>query len=216
MRRALPDLVVEASDGTRFHVHTDTLTQSSNNSFDGLLPSTHGSLTLSESPEVLDIALHILYEKAFSAPLPRLNILEDALEALVKYGAHLPILAAPPLPLYALLLQHAPSSQIETYALAAHYDLEDAAVAISAHLLAYDITELSDELSLKMGPIYMMRLVELQQLRLSALKAIVLTPPVSHLATATCGSGPELSQAWALAAIPLIWEARPSECRIQR
>ncbi|KAJ8481781.1 hypothetical protein ONZ51_g5786 [Trametes cubensis] len=138
---------------------------------------------------------------------------EAALDALIKYGLSIAQLAAPARPLYELVRSYAPYYPIEAYALATHYRLEDLAVTISAHLLAYDVTRLSDELTVKMGPVYFARLVNLQRSRITALRNIVLRPPVMHPATPTCNADNqrELSRAWAFANAEIVWNVLPSE-----
>ncbi|KAI0704092.1 hypothetical protein C8Q76DRAFT_697428 [Earliella scabrosa] len=223
---APPDIILVTSDNHRFDVHTRRLRQTSRNSFNSLLPPAHGaapvsSVTLPESSDVVDVVLHVLYGKPFltatssgptAAPsLPPLEVIDGALTALIKYGAApLPSLASPTQPLYALLLAHAPQHPIETYALAGQHALEDVAVAASAHLVSYDISSLTDDLSVQMGPAYFMRLLALQQDRLSALKHIVLVPPPSHAPTAECGAERgRLAAAWALAAAQLAFDVDP-------
>ncbi|KAJ2967884.1 hypothetical protein NUW54_g13376 [Trametes sanguinea] len=45
---------------------------------------------------------------------------------------------------------------------------------------------MSDELAIKMGPVYFSRLVNLHRARLAALRNIVLRPPAPHTPTANC------------------------------
>lgn len=125
---------------------------------------------------------------------------------LIKYGVPVRNVSLPNMPLYHLLLSHAPFHPIEAYALAAYYDLEQPAVAISSHLLAYDTCQLSDELTLKMGPVFFKRLFDLHQIRRDALKAIVLKSPQSHPPAVTCRDKDGLTTAWAHAAAKLAWD----------
>ncbi|KAH9899899.1 hypothetical protein C8Q73DRAFT_787744 [Cubamyces lactineus] len=208
----LPDLEVISPDGVHFHVHTRRLLASSSNAFGGTLAHPTYPLYLPETSVVLSIVFHVIYGMSVLPHPPPLQSTEAALDALIKYGLSTAQLAAPTLPLYELVRSYAPYYPIEAYALAAHYHLEDLAVAISAHLLAYDVTRLSDELTVKMGPIYFARLVNLQRGRISALRNIVLRPPAMHPATPTCNADNqrELSRAWAFANAEIVWNVLPN------
>ena len=88
-------------------------------------------------------------------------------------------------------------------------------MAISGHLLAYDLSRISDALSIKMGSLYLRRLLILHTSRADALKNIVLAPPSSHPPTLICAdrevSQARLTRAWAFAAAQLAWAHLPSE-----
>ena len=173
-------------------------------------------MTLTERASVLDLLIHIVYGISCTHLAPSFETVEAVLDALIKYGISPPQSACPDQPLYQLLLLHAPHRPIDAYALAGQHGLEDAAVAISAHLLAYDSSQLSDALVSKMGPVYLRRLLCLHQNRLSALKTIVLRPPEGHPPTPTCGEEAperaELAEAWAFAVAQLVWDVSPGEC----
>ncbi|KAI0335435.1 hypothetical protein GY45DRAFT_1240377, partial [Cubamyces sp. BRFM 1775] len=209
----LPDLEIIAPDGVHFHVHTSRLLAPSSNAFGGRLAHPAHPLYLPESSVVLSVVFHVIYGMSILPHPPPLQSTEAALDALIKYGLSIAQLAAAPsLPLYELVRSYAPYYPIEAYALAAHHRLEHLAVAISAHLLAYDVTRLSDELTVKMGPIYFARLVNLQRSRITALRNIVLRPPSMHPATSTCDAENqrELSRAWAFANAEIVWNVLPS------
>ncbi|KAI0779897.1 hypothetical protein C8Q74DRAFT_1367714 [Fomes fomentarius] len=210
---APPDVVLTSSDRIQFYVHRERLFRASSSAFGGLLIQHLATFTLPESCVVLDVVLHVVYGMSCVQQNPSLDTIELALHALVKYGVALRPLCGPQHPLYKLLLLHAPYRPIEVYAIAAHHKLEDAAVAVSGHLLAYDTSKLSDELTVKMGPLYFRRLLDLHQARLKALKEIVLRPPAAHRPVAKAGSGcvpGQLTQGWAFAAAQLAWDTLPS------
>lgn len=211
---APPDVVLTSSDRIQFYVHRERLFRASSSAFGGLFIQHLSTFTLPESSVVLNVVLHVVYGMSCVQQNPSLDIIELALHALVKYGVALRPLCGPQHPLYKLLLLHAPYRPIEVYAIAAHHKLEDAAVAVSGHLLAYDTSKLSDELTVKMGSLYFRRLLDLHQARLKALKEIVLRPPAAHRPVAKAGSGcvpGQLTQGWAFAAAQLAWDALPSE-----
>ncbi|KAI0642065.1 hypothetical protein C8Q79DRAFT_918549, partial [Trametes meyenii] len=208
-----PDLVITSVDGVRFHGHRSWILSLSSNDFAGHLTQATDALTLPEHAIVLDIALHVIYGIFYNSQRPPLDSTEAALSALIKYGMPVQSLSTAAYPLYQLVLSYAPHYPIEVYALAGHHDLEEPAAAISSHLLAYNLTTLSDSLAVKMGPIYFTRLYSLQRARLAALRDIVLRPPAPHPPTADCDEDKqkELGRAWAFASAEIVWNALPSK-----
>ena len=83
-------------------------------------------------------------------------------------------------PLYMLLLSSAPLYPIEIYCLAAKFNLEKLAVNSSSHLLSFPTSSITDEMALRMGAIYLKRLMCLHHGRNGALKDILLVPPPPH------------------------------------
>ena len=202
-----PDVIIVSSDGVCFYVHARSVLRFSANAFNGSLVTPVNTITVTESAAVINIVLNILCEQSCTKYKPAFD---DVVAALVKYGASLPTLAVMPQSLFALLLSQAPRHAIDAYASAGQYNLEDVAVAIFAHLLAYSLSQLTDDLVSKMGPVYLKRILGLHQERLLALKDIVLAPPAKHPATALCNAS-NLTTAWAFAAAQLVWDARPSQ-----
>lgn len=176
------------------------------------------SIDVTEPADIINLVLLLIYGFPSSELTPSLDTVEATLDALIKYGMSIQTLAAPYLPLYQAVFSHAPFRPIEAYALAAHYKLEELAVAVSSHLLSYDTSQLSDELSLKMGPVYLKRLLDLHRTRLASLKTIVLTPPARHAPIRTCDDAAqkELTTLWAYAAAELVWEASPGMDPVSR
>ncbi|KAI0633795.1 hypothetical protein C8Q77DRAFT_1209730, partial [Trametes polyzona] len=208
----LPDLVLLSSDNVTFHTHRQRLLAASNNAFGGLLAQQQASLRVPQSSAVLNVVLHLIYGMSCVHFQPALETTEAAIDALVAYGVTREDLAGSR-PLHQLILSYAPYRPIEAYALAAHHNLEDTAVAVSAHLLAYDVSKLSDELTVKMGSVYFSRLYNLQRARLAALRNIVLRPPATHPLTPICNEEiqRELARAWAFASAEIVWNALPSK-----
>ena len=123
-----------------------------------------------------------------------------------------PIWPQPP-PLSTLFLGTAPQVPIEFYALAGAYDLNHLAIPISSFLLSYSLASLTDELAVKMGPLYLKRLFFLHLGRVEALKRLLLPPPQAHGPSANCDftEQKKLTRAWALASAYLAWDVRPGE-----
>jgi len=132
-------------------------------------------------------------------------------ESLEEYGLSVRTYLAPASPLSTLFLGTAPQAPIEFYALAGAYDLNHLAIPISSFLLSYSLASLTDDLVVKMGPLYLKRLCFLHLGRIEALKRLLLPPPQPHVPTASCDftEQKKLTRAWALASAYLAWDVRP-------
>ena len=117
---------------------------------------------------------------------------------------------APLPPVQQLVLAHAPYHPIDTYALAARHGLDGAAVAASGHLLAFDLSLVTDALATAMGPVYLKRLFLLHQARRAALREILLRAPARAAAHPPC-DGRALLREWALVTASLVWDVTPGE-----
>ncbi|KAI0743344.1 hypothetical protein C8Q80DRAFT_831335 [Daedaleopsis nitida] len=204
---ALPDLTLVTTDRYAFYVHRRILFSASQNLFGGLLQAQSSLIDVPESSAEMAIVLHVSYAIPCGHLTPSLATIEKAIRALFKYSIPVQAAAARDSPLYRLVLAHAPHAAIETYALAGHYHLEDIAVAASAHLLAYDTSQLSDELSVKMGSLYFKRLFDLHRTRHDALKRIVMRPPRMHPPKLTCSRAAQeqMTTNWAHVAAEFAW-----------
>ena len=171
------------------------------------------TIPISHSSAVVNIILHAMYNLSSLHYHPTLEMVEAALDALASYGTSIQLLALPDLPLHTLIVSFAPYAPLDAYAVAAKHELENAAITISSHLLAYDLSRLPDTTVQKMGPLYLKRLVLLHQSRLAALRDIVFKAPDKHPIVPGCNE--ELQQqmlgAWAHAVAQLVWDVRPSK-----
>lgn len=133
-----------------------------------------------------------------------------------EYGLDPRTFITPARPLFGLLLAQAPVFPLESYALAARYELEDLAVSSSSHLLSMSLSSLSDEMACRIGPLYLKRLFFLHFGRCEALKRVLLSPPHPHPVTPDCDLSEQkrLTRAWALAGAYLAWEARPGTTHV--
>lgn len=191
----------------------------SDNRFNSLLPAktSRGNddigpmISVSEDSTVLNVVLHTIYNMSCNHYSPTVDTLISSVDALHKYGVSLPKCISPSTPLFHQILSIAPVAPMETYTLAAHYDLYDLAVRISSHLLAFPLPNLTDEHAVRMGPIYLKRLFFLHLGRIDALKRLLLPPPHPHAPTPACDfiEQKKLTRAWALASAYLAWDARP-------
>ena len=168
-------------------------------------------VAVSEASAVLNIILHAIYDMSCAHYSPPFPLLVNAVDCLPVYGIDPKIRITPSTPLYAILLSYAPLFPLDLYALAAAHDIYDLAVATSSHLLSFPLATLSDEMALRMGPVYLKRLFFLHFGRSDALKRVLLPPPHPHPPTQWCDftEQKKLTRAWALASAYLAWDARP-------
>lgn len=217
---ALPtDLIIVSSDSVFFYVHTHKLLAASTNGFNSLLPLKEldrpegaGNIFPSHIDSVvLNVLLHTVYNMSAVHYAPHPEAVIAAVESLEKYGLSVQTYLAPGSPLSTLFLGTAPQAPIEFYAFAGAYDLNHLAIPISSFLLSYSLASLTDELAVKMGPLYLKRLFFLHLGRVEALKRLLLPPPQAHGPTANCDftEQKKLTRAWALASAYLAWDVRP-------
>ena len=103
----------------------------------------------------------------------------------------------------------APRYPVEIYSLAAHHSLHNLATLASSHLLAYSLHTLMPEMVVKMGSVYLNKLLQLQLNRMSALRDLLTVIPVS--AHDNCLANPQ--RAWAFATLDVTRDARPGTYR---
>ncbi|KAI0677072.1 hypothetical protein C8Q78DRAFT_1073808 [Trametes maxima] len=216
-----PDLILLSSDGVFFYIHTTQALSMSNNQFNRLVPpepikskvcdDLGPVIPLPDAATVLNVVLHVMYEVSCAHYHPSLDTLITAVDAMATYGLSPKAHIAPSSPLYSMILSQAPVQPIAVYALAASYDLYELAVPVSSHLLSFSLHTLTDDLAMRIGPLYMKRLFFLHLGRLDALKRLLLPPPHPHPPTANCDftEQKKLTRAWALASAYLAWDARP-------
>ena len=215
------DLIILSSDSVFFYVHTHKLIAASTNGFGSLLPlkaqgqpeDAGAFLPLPHDSVVLNVLLHAIYNMSAAHYAPSAQAVIAAVESFERYGLSVETYLAPVSPFYALFLGTAPQAPIEFYAIAGAYNLMHLAIPISSFLLSYSLASLTDELVVKMGPLYLKRLVFLHLGRVEALKRLLLPPPQPHLPTANCDftEQKKLTRAWALASAYLAWDVRPGE-----
>ncbi|TFK80409.1 hypothetical protein K466DRAFT_591868 [Polyporus arcularius HHB13444] len=219
-----PDTILLSSDGVVFYVdHAVMLAQSKNDWNYTLSPAASRSESnTSSSPKVvpcpepasvLNIVLHVAYgiSELCESYKPNIDVLSAAVDAMSTYGLSPAEHLAPSTPLYELILAQAPTKPVVAFALAASHDLYDLAAPISTHLLSFPLHSLTDALSLKIGPLYLKKLIFLQLSRGEALRELLRTPPHPHPPADDCVLTDErgLARAWMLTAAYLAWERRP-------
>lgn len=206
-----PDVILISSDGVQFYVHSSVLLAVSSNGFAGiLLASTLVPVHVAEKAQTLNIVLRVAYDLDPTAYAPDKATLVRALDALIRYGLPWPDPVVNPL-MFALLLRTCGAQEV--FALAAERNLESLAVGASAHMLAFSLSSVTDEWAVRIGPVYLRRLLFLHLGRVDAFKRILTSQPLPQHAH-TPGCGPTDKQAnvvapWNLAIAQLIADARP-------
>ncbi|KAH7912034.1 hypothetical protein BJ138DRAFT_1112709 [Hygrophoropsis aurantiaca] len=211
------DTVLLSSDSVFFYVHRSVLQVASDHAFQPAISTSSPSdisrdhmTAVSESATVLNIVLHTIYGRSCLSYTPSFEDLAAAVSALVDNDISLEEYISSETPLGIHILTYAPRRALEIYILAGHYRLNDLAVTASCHLLSCNLSSITDEMAVNMGPIYLRRLFTLHTERLESLKRILMPPPHPHPATSTCkyGEQSKVVRAWTLATAYLIWDSR--------
>ncbi|GLB43050.1 putative expressed protein [Lyophyllum shimeji] len=218
------DIVFSSSDSVLFYVHSRTLHARSKDAFDAFLPShllpndasETSIIPIPEPSIILDVIFHIMYDMPCSAHAPAFSTVAAAIDRMPVYSICPRDHITPSNPSYSYILSFAPLAPLDLYALAAHHDLQELAVAASSHLLSLALSTIDDATATRIGAVYLRRLLCLHITRLSALKDLLLAPPHPHPPTKDCDFEKQkrLTRAWALVAAYLAWEARPAHHRL--
>ncbi|KIY66060.1 hypothetical protein CYLTODRAFT_44063 [Cylindrobasidium torrendii FP15055 ss-10] len=213
------DLVLISTDAVYFYVHVHVLHDASGNGFSSLLeqlsatrsPSEISLIRVPEKAEVINVILLAIYHKSIADYKPTFDTMLEAVREFDKYKINHQRYVRPGTPLFELIRFYMPLHPLDVYALAAHYELEELAVAASSHLLGYKLSTITNETVKYMGPVYVRRLYDLHMGRSEALKKVLIIPPEPHPSTAACSfmDQTKVARAWALSSAYLIWEARP-------
>ena len=227
---ALPfpqDVTIVTPDGVYFYAHSTAILAESSNEFAGLLSAAqlsaassasgeYGVVPVSELSTVLNIVLHVIYGGSFAPYNTSTDDIVAAVDALHKYGVsvrkHLSVAhGSPLLSDITTQMRTSRSAPLHFYALAGKYDSYDLAARASAYLLAVKLNEVPLDLIDRMGPVYLKRLIALQQGRLDILRDLLAGPPSTHQITPSCSSEDQaaLARAWQLVGAYFIWEMRP-------
>ncbi|KAL5507791.1 hypothetical protein ACEPAH_5409 [Sanghuangporus vaninii] len=211
------DVIILTCDSVFFYLNSKRLISASRNGFNSHLPIARENadsdpiLNLAETSAVMNILLHSIYDMSFAHYYPSLADLSAAVAACKVYGLPLKKYVASGAPLYQSLLSYAPTNPLDVYALAASNDLPDLAITTSSHLLSFQLPTLTDEMAMRIGPVYLKKLFFLHLGRIDALKRLLVVPPPPHAPTQICDFAEQkaVTRAWSLATAYLTWEARP-------
>lgn len=216
--RTVEDLVFVSSDRVSFCLHSEVVLAASSNAFDNLVDplqvsaarakADHHVVAIPETASVLNIILHAIYGLSCQQFDPTNDDLFAAVDAFQRYGISAQTHAAPSTALFQDLFSRVPTAPLDFYVLAARHDLYPLAAHTSTHLLGCKATDIPLETAERMGPVYLSKLLALQEKRQEALKTLLRTPPLAHPPMPNC-TGVALGRAWELASAYLVWEMRP-------
>lgn len=213
-----PDIVLVSTEGRLFYAHRDILHHTSVNQFCGLLllegimcGNVGPCYALAEDSGTINVLLHTVYHLPFTTDVPPLQAVLQAVDALHKYGFPPKRFVAPYTPLFIFLLSQSPRSPMDVFLTATKYGLENLAVIVSSHLLAFPVSEITDEMASKMGAVYLRRLLLLLVSRAEYLRQLLFVLPKSHPRTLTCGFVEQkmLEKEWIVFAAELSGRVRP-------
>ncbi|KAK1233031.1 hypothetical protein PQX77_003834 [Marasmius sp. AFHP31] len=190
------DMLLLSGDSVMFYTDEKTLLDASKNSFKHLLPFTSKEfsqrvLFLRDiSSSELEIMLRAIHDVSSGPSQSLISIdvqtLIRAIDHLPEYGISPVACITPKTHLYRLLLSCAPLHPLEIYAQAAHHGLGSLAVTVSSHTLVVELAQVTDELSMRMGPVYALRLFQLHTGRVEILKKLLSRDLGLHNPTAGC------------------------------
>lgn len=169
-------------------------------------------IPIPEPAAILNIILHTIYNLSCAQFNHSSEDLIEAVDKMPSFGIAPKALITPDSPLHTLLLSLAPLRPMDIFALAGKHDLADLAKPCSAHLLGYPLGTLPDEISERIGPVYLKRLFILHMTRMDELKKILQRTPGLHPWTPECGfdGQRQLSTAWSMVATFLILDLDPT------
>lgn len=211
--------MLASSDHVLFHAHSAQLLAVSENAFDSLFGARAEADVDNESPiimiqqtsSVFDVVLHTIYNIPNTTDAgPTLTSLLEAVSALKMYGVPLNEFIAPSTLLFDHIVSKMLRGPLEVYVVAAENNLEALAVAASRHLHSVYLADISNETTMRMGPIYVLRLVQLLYIRNRYLRSLLFEMPRPHPYRWDCGSEArkDLERAWVLASTSVIWDEK--------
>ena len=201
-------------DSVLFYINSDELASASSTAFRAQIskPSHLDEVVdIPDNSDVLSIILCVLYDVPCEGPSPSFNDLEKAIDRMAAYGVIPKAHILPSTHIHALLLSCASEEPLMLYTLAAHYVLDDLAASASAHLLSLSLYNITGDISMRMGPIYLKRLTNLHMQRTELLKRLLIQPPDTHRPIRTCGYAEQkkVLGKWMMVAASLSWLAGP-------
>ncbi|KAJ8086876.1 hypothetical protein PM082_005701 [Marasmius tenuissimus] len=218
-RHLAVNIILVSNDLVAFHTDENALIRASKNSFRGLLPLPEERpqrvLFLPEIPsDELEIMLHGVLNVPIDTTQSAIDIrtLIRAMDRLPKYGISPNSCITPAEShLHRFLLSCAPFHPLDVYALAAQYDIISLAVSASSHTLFHELSQITEDLSKRIGSVYMLRLFQLHMGRVDTLKKLLSVELGLHNPTPGCDfrKQRELQQMWNLALASMLHIIKP-------
>ncbi|KAK7043202.1 hypothetical protein VNI00_008556 [Paramarasmius palmivorus] len=185
------DMIIVSSDSVVFYTDEYTLFNTSSNRFGGYLPlQARGHDKTIILPEIVAAEVQVILQVVYNAEAPMdmpVGTLIRGIGWLPKYGFEPKTCIKPDTRIFNTLLSYAPLHPLEIYTCAAMHDMEELAVQASPYLLRVEPSEVSEEMSDKMGATYLLRLFSLHLRRKNVLKELLEKVPQLHNVTKDCG-----------------------------
>ncbi|KIO24989.1 hypothetical protein M407DRAFT_76239, partial [Tulasnella calospora MUT 4182] len=138
-------------------------------------------IAIPEGSGVVNILFHVLYNTtSFARYSPDFETLSAVLPFMKKYGLDVSSVGIASAEVVQTLLSFAQERPLDVYTLAAQYGLRELAVAASPYTLDVSLSNLTDQQSVAMGPLYLKWLFFLHFGRSEALKRILVKPFEPH------------------------------------
>ncbi|KAK1221534.1 hypothetical protein PQX77_015653 [Marasmius sp. AFHP31] len=215
------DTILLTSDSVIFYVDEATLLRVSNNSFKGLLPLTteDKSQRILFMTEITSSELDIMLQAVYNTPsstisgAANIKVLLSAVDQFKDYGISAATTITPTSHLFQYLLASAPLHPLEIYALAAQHDIKSLATTTSVHTLVLELSDIDEELSKRMGSVYLLRLFQLHAARTETLKKLLAADLGYHNTTDMCDIRKQrrLKDGWNLGVASILFTIRPGE-----
>jgi len=227
------DITVISFDSIRFHVHQACLLAASSNMFDGFMPvvqygweqdaeEVNGQdvIYLPEAASVINVLLFAAYNRLPSTSIldvsrTSLSDLRLVIVALKTYGISVRSTISETSLMFATFASYCPIAALQVYIIAASNapDLHAVAAYASQFLLSLDLSAITEEVAVEMGPLYLRKLFLLHLKRTKEFKWLIVGLPRPHRSLPHCDdiNGKALKEAWTFAtALLLSSSASPS------
>jgi len=215
-----PDSCLLSSDGVFFYIHLSTIHRRFPAAFESHLDlalttsdNTVNTVVLDCSSTTLNIILHALYDISLDNYEPNADAIISSIDLMASYGLQPEKIVLEGCALYDYILGFTPLRPLDVYATAGHHNIHPLAVHASSYLLGIDVHLITEELCIRMGPVYLTRLARLHVQRFNALKDALLLPPAMHGATPDCTlqQQQDATRVWAYLCSDPIWDVKPGQ-----
>ena len=206
------DVLLLSSDNVYFCVHSITLLLHSLNKFGGYLKEILQPIPLSTHSTVINLALYALYDLNPSAFNPTTGLMTLAFRFLIDHGILPKDCITPTNPFCESIHKLGVQSPLETFIMVAYFDLEHLAIDVSRNLLNLPLQNITEEIALTIGPVYLRRLFFMHLGRIDRLKRLMFQVPEAHGQNKDCYDSEQrlLQLEWRSLAVALAPDASPA------